>query len=307
MKFELKRLSRNCSNDEIKAEIRRVDSIVNKEVLTAHDFDKHAKISSSGIKKRLGSWREALSVAGLESKYSGRTVSTKMRQQTKSMTDEEILNELKRIAQKMNKDYITQEDINNNSEIISASTVAYRFGFKNGVEKAGLKVSEMYRRKYSEDELFENLLNVWTHYGRQPNYSEMKFEPSMVSPKTYENRYGTWRKALEAFVNKVNQGEEKSNEQENIQQVATAINTEVEKQSIKVEERRGINLGLRYKVLKRDNFKCVKCGASPATEPTCKLHIDHIIPSSKCGRTILDNLQTLCEKYNLGKGNRFLD
>ena len=66
---------------------------------------------------------------------------------------------------------------------------------------------------------------------------------------------------------------------------------------------RVISTNLRYKVLKRDNFKCCACGASPAKDPSVELHIDHIIPWSKGGETTLDNLQTLCSKCNLGKGD----
>ena len=60
---------------------------------------------------------------------------------------------------------------------------------------------------------------------------------------------------------------------------------------------------LRYQVLKRDNFKCCACGASPAKDPSVELHIDHIIPWAKGGKTTADNLQTLCSKCNLGKGD----
>ena len=60
---------------------------------------------------------------------------------------------------------------------------------------------------------------------------------------------------------------------------------------------------LRYKVLKRDNFKCCACGASPAKDPSVELHIDHIIPWSKGGETTFDNLQTLCSRCNLGKSD----
>ena len=60
---------------------------------------------------------------------------------------------------------------------------------------------------------------------------------------------------------------------------------------------------LRYHVLKRDNFKCCACGASPAKDPSVELHIDHKIPWSKGGETVIDNLQTLCSRCNLGKSN----
>ena len=64
---------------------------------------------------------------------------------------------------------------------------------------------------------------------------------------------------------------------------------------------RFISAKLRYQVLKRDNFKCCACGASPAKDPAVKLHIDHIIPWSKGGETTLENLQILCSRCNIGK------
>ena len=66
---------------------------------------------------------------------------------------------------------------------------------------------------------------------------------------------------------------------------------------------RAISDKLRYKVLKRDNFKCCACGASPAKDPSVELHIDHIIPWSKGGESTLENLQTLCSKCNIGKSD----
>ena len=67
--------------------------------------------------------------------------------------------------------------------------------------------------------------------------------------------------------------------------------------------KREIGLQLRFKVLKRDNFKCCACGASPAKDPSIELHLDHIIPWAKGGETVMDNLQTLCSKCNLGKSD----
>ena len=65
--------------------------------------------------------------------------------------------------------------------------------------------------------------------------------------------------------------------------------------------KRNISITLRYQIMKRDNFKCVLCGASPAKDPSIELHIDHIIPWSKGGESTIDNLQTLCSVCNLGK------
>jgi len=60
---------------------------------------------------------------------------------------------------------------------------------------------------------------------------------------------------------------------------------------------------LHFEVLKRDSFKCCVCGASPAKDPSVELHIDHIIPWSKDGETVIDNMQTLCSKCNIGKSD----
>jgi len=55
----------------------------------------------------------------------------------------------------------------------------------------------------------------------------------------------------------------------------------------------------RHAILKRDNFKCKLCGKS--TSDGIKLEVDHIIPISKGGKNKANNLQTLCDKCNLGK------
>jgi len=64
---------------------------------------------------------------------------------------------------------------------------------------------------------------------------------------------------------------------------------------------RHIPAGLRYQVLERDGGVCVLDGEGP---PEFTLHMDHIVPLSRGGTTTLDNLQTLCSRCNLGKGNR---
>ena len=66
---------------------------------------------------------------------------------------------------------------------------------------------------------------------------------------------------------------------------------------------REVNLRLRFRVMQRDSFKCCLCGTSPAIDPSVILHVDNILPYSKGGETTMDNLQTLCSKCNLGKGD----
>ena len=70
----------------------------------------------------------------------------------------------------------------------------------------------------------------------------------------------------------------------------------------KKQERKIMNDDIRYNVLKRDNYKCQICGAT--AKDGAKLHVDHIIPVSKGGKTVMNNLQTLCERCNIGKSNK---
>lgn len=67
-------------------------------------------------------------------------------------------------------------------------------------------------------------------------------------------------------------------------------------------EREKMTPAIRYQVLTRDGHRCRCCGNSVSTGAI--LHIDHIIPVSKGGRTILANLQALCSACNIGKRDR---
>jgi len=317
MKFDVNFLPANATDKDIFEHIREVDAKVGKEFLTQTDFNLHSKIHSGTLVRRFGDWTKVLELAGLANKATGSGVfgipraeiSKKQREQkARYMTNDDVFNELRRIAKSLNKESVTFEDVRNNSEILAPEVVRRRFGtWAAGMKEARLKVSEMYHRRYSNKECFENLLNVWTHYGRQPVYSEMKSSPSEIGPDTYKRHFGGWRKALEAFVSRMNQDEDSDGrpifKKENEEQLPRA-RVQIRRRAVAVEDRHNISLGLRYKVLSRDKFKCVRCGTSPATDPICKLHIDHIVPFSKDGKTVLENLQTLCENCNLGKGNR---
>jgi hypothetical protein len=314
MKFELSRLPRNCTNEEIIAEVKRVGSLVKKAVLSQDDFNKYAKVSSSTARERLGSWKKVLIAAGLEHMYADRAEFKKAR--NRKVTDEEIVVELQRIARLLGKESVTMEDFMKNSSVeMHPESVRLRFGsWGSLMEKAGLRLSK-YQRRYSNEEYFENLLNVWTYHGRQPFYREVDEYPSTISSGAYEGRFGSWRKALEAFVTRMNEDETESSKEakreESIPQSADILEPKKEpkrKKTIpRVEDRRSINLSLRYKVLVRDKFRCVRCGRSPATNPGVELHIDHKNPFSKQGKTSLENLETKCKECNLGKGDRHIE
>lgn len=59
---------------------------------------------------------------------------------------------------------------------------------------------------------------------------------------------------------------------------------------------------LRREIAERDGYTCQNCGKY--MPDGVGLHIDHIIPVSKGGKTVPSNLQVLCSKCNGRKGNR---
>lgn len=65
--------------------------------------------------------------------------------------------------------------------------------------------------------------------------------------------------------------------------------------------RAGVTKGVRFRVLERDGFRCVYCGATPEDDP---LVIDHVQPVADGGTDDIDNLATACEPCNLGKAGR---
>src|SRR6202046_5188850 len=57
----------------------------------------------------------------------------------------------------------------------------------------------------------------------------------------------------------------------------------------------------RFNVFLRDSFSCQYCGYR---HPTPDLTFDHVVPRSRGGRTVWDNVVTACCSCNLKKGNR---
>jgi hypothetical protein len=68
-------------------------------------------------------------------------------------------------------------------------------------------------------------------------------------------------------------------------------------------QRRLLTARLRWKVLQRDDFRCVLCGADAAADKSVRLDIDHTLPIARGGKTVPENLRTLCSRCNNGKGD----
>lgn len=72
-------------------------------------------------------------------------------------------------------------------------------------------------------------------------------------------------------------------------------------------ERSKLTAGLRFLILKRDEFRCRLCGKSAAHDPGVRLEVDHITPVALWGTTTEENLWSICRECNRGKAAHPLD
>jgi len=206
------------------------------------------------------------------------------------VTDAELLADLRRVAHQLNTSAVSQPTYQKHGQY-DFTTVSRRFGTWNkAIIAAGLSISN--EVDISDDRLFENLLVLWQHYGRQPRRSELASPPSAISQKPYNRRFGGWTAALHAFVGYANSSD--------LDSPAQGAHTSTPSRRT---TGRAPSLRLRWKVLQRDRFTCCGCGRSPATSTGIELQVDHKTAWSKGGETLLENLQTLCSDCNLGKSN----
>ncbi len=94
--------------------------------------------------------------------------------------------------------------------------------------------------------------------------------------------------------------------EETIIELITALEGKLTAKAFTKEQRALMTKKLREFIKTRDNFTCCSCGNSIQKEPNLLLEIDHIIPVSRGGCTIEENLQTLCWKCNRSKSNKIL-
>lgn len=299
LRFEMNQLV-SYDDESLMIELRRVAKLIPEQVITQPRYKRHGRASVSVFVRRFGGWQQALDRAGLGDRYSGVPVSEKMLdQRTRGLSPDDVLVELKRIAELIGTTVLRREDILAHSDMLGQKMINSRFGtWKAALEAAGLTISPKGRR-WKDDDYFENLLGVWTHYGRVPKSAEMDHQPSRISSGGYIAKFGSWGKAKLAFVNRMN-----ANPDDLEERVQPVANFERVTSRPKIEDLHQIPLGIRYKVLSRDRFRCVSCGNSPAMNEGCVLHVDHILAFSRGGKTRLDNLQSLCATCNVGKGDR---
>lgn len=291
MKFELNDYHRNTTDEELIDDVKNTAMRLNKQTLTAKEYSENGRFHSTTLYKHFGTWKRVLELCGL--KTQGHNFSY-------TFTDNDVIDDVRRVADIYHKDSITQKEYNLYG-VYHSSTLMKRYDNSwNAILKmSGLGVN--LNRNFTDEELFEEIERVWILLGRQPTTTDIKKGISKYSLNSYARRFGGWREALCKFVEYVN---EDTGFEEESKRISKGYNiSKDDKSNSKHTTSRDINLRMRFKVFLRDNFKCCICGASPATDPDVVLHVDHIKPWSKGGETVMENLQTLCSKCNLGKSD----
>ena len=133
-------------------------------------------------------------------------VVNKIRYQLKfkrNIPDQELIDDLIRVAKELGQNKVTTFQYNDSGHY-SNRTFIRRFGsWLKALEQAGLQKTK--NSKASNGQLFENFIEVWTKLGSQPKPKDFTKGISKYSVSTYKNRFGGWRKTLEAFFAWVNE------------------------------------------------------------------------------------------------------
>lgn len=213
-----------------------------------------------------------------------------------SYDDNEILSELKRIAAKTGKSTVTKTDIKAHGRMSYGSVNRHFGSLRKALERAGL-VPQRYMNA-TKEELLKILISLWEKTleieGRRPYQTDLKAYGFPCSPDLFKRKFGTWRKALVAAYNSINE--------DNVEMEVSTADTNTGNHSEPKEKRGSISIRKRFFVMKRDSFACVKCGSSGHG---VRLEVDHKIPVASGGTDALDNLQILCFECNRGKRDSF--
>lgn len=287
MAFQLAPDNRNQPDEVLLDDLRTASSKLGGRKLSREAYAQIGRFAAATIAGRFGGWGKALVKAGL------------VPPRNFSVSRDDCVKDLQRVAAELGITTLTVAVYRKFGRYSEKPFEHHFTGWVDALHAAGLSVSDQYHSRSSNEDLFENLEAVWQRLGRQPTVNDMVPPLSRFSAHSYKRRFGGFRRALEAFVAASHDSvadlpEASDSPDPNAQSALPAVAPRA--------GARSVGWRLRYLVLKRDRFCCRACGRSPANEPGTLLHIDHVVPWSLGGPTTEANLQTLCDRCNIGKG-----
>jgi hypothetical protein len=120
---------------------------------------------------------------------------------TPDITPGEILEDIKRIAIDLHTNYVSQQEYARYGKYGLANVYARFKTWDELLAQVEFKFpGKIHGKTVSIEKLFENIENVWLRLGRQPKSPEMKKPLSKYHLSTYVLRFGTWKKAVKAYI-----------------------------------------------------------------------------------------------------------
>lgn len=160
------------------------------------------------------------------------------------------------------------------------------------------------RPKIDDEYLLGKLKEASDIFGPEITVEEIGSLPHFPSKTAFRSHFGGFneaKKLLNLFPN--------ANKKGQAQGVKHRINIRKNRKQDTYRKRnpkvRGACLKLRFEIFTRDKFRCIYCGRSSIDG--AKLVVDHIIPASKGGLTIDENLATSCHECNMGKNDVLIE
>lgn len=284
MQYELPPDKRTTSDDALLADLRKCAVAVAPLSLTKDRYNEHGVFSAAGIQRRFGSWNAALERAGVGA------------HKRMNVERDELLNDLRSVAGQLQTTTLSTVQYNELGRF-NASTIARKCGsWAEALKAAGLQPS-LHQNFHGDDEQYFEIIEIaWQKLGRCPKEAEIRRPEYAVGGSSIARHFGTWRRALESFVQHVSEPDYCPTSEALSRAPTTAAPARVN------QTPRAIGWRLRFLVLRRDGFRCRLCGASPALTPGVQLQVDHIRPWSEGGDTRAENLQSTCQRCNGGKG-----
>jgi hypothetical protein len=178
--------TRSLDRESLRADLRLVGE-AGGEYITMDEYDDAGEYSSDTLVSRFGSWSDALDAADLPSEP--------RRDRAPTITEEELFNELQRLADELGKTP-TFNDLNDHGEY-SGATYIRRFGSWNAaIDAAGFEPNESITgNKIPRGDLLDDLRRVKRIVGREPLLKDLKAHGE-YSKNAYYNEFGSWPNAV---------------------------------------------------------------------------------------------------------------
>lgn len=258
----------------LKEDVERVTRIIDSKP-SIRQYEKYGRYSTSLVDDRVGSWSELMALLGYERPKTG--------PQEREYTNEELLEELKRISDLLGKSP-SRTDVDEHA-LVSKSLYHYRFGSFNRAKKlAGLETVGVGGEHAYIGDLIDEMIDVAIEVGRTPYKRDME-KKGEFSPATYQRKFGSWSEAHKIAGLPARRAGQK---------LGYGYVESVRNYGSNWKEQRS-------KAIERDRYTCQSCGGhinELRDGQTTGLEVHHIVPIREFDEpedaNFQENLITLC-------------